>query len=90
MNEYILYGLYGAGIMCLITLIKSLITKKPDITLIPNSIFGFVSGAIGVWVVNQTLEKIYPLSHVLGILVIGFWCLSILLTAIAITIRGVE
>jgi len=90
MNEYILYGLYGGAIMIIVSLIKSLIINRLSATLIPNSIFGFVSGAVGVWVVHQTLEKIYPLSHVLGILVIGFWCLAVLMSAIVITIRSPE
>ena len=46
MNESILWGLYGAGIMTIIFSIKSMITKRPEITIIPASIFGFVSFSI--------------------------------------------
>jgi len=90
MNEYILFGLYGAAIMCLITLIKSLITKKQDPTIIPNTIFGFVSGSVGMYLINAIMRELYPLSPVWAIVMIVLLCLGILATVISLVLRRVE
>jgi len=88
MNEAIMYGMYGAAIMILISTIKMFVKGKIDIMMIPNSIFGFVAGGIGYWIISSIMLEIYPEFPILAIICICLFGLGILGTTLSIIFRG--
>ena len=90
MKEVIIWGLYGAGFMLIAMSIKLFITGKINLDMIPASIFGFVCGAIGHWLINSIMLEIHPEFPILAIICICLLGIGILGTATTIIFRRIE
>lgn len=89
-NEHILIGIYGAGIMGIIGGLIILIKNKVSYPLIPNTLFGFVGGSVGSLLYNLIMSEVYPSQNILAISCLIFLGLGIFVTAIQLIIRGIK